>query len=276
MLHASMRHMLRAPLKPATRVDSMRLTNIYSSLRDKRIFITGGASGIGAALVENFIAQGASVGFLDIDDAAAELHKAALNVGDRLRYWNCDIRDVGALRATIASAAKAMGGLDVYIGNAANDMRHAFEELTPAFWDNNQAINLRPQVFGAQAAARAMAGNEKGGSIITMGSVSWMRRRKGFVSYTTSKAAIHGLTRTLAQELGEQGIRVNCVVPGAIKTDKQMAQVVTPALEKDFLDNQALKFRLDAEDVVAMALFLASDDARGCTGQAFIVDGGIV
>jgi NAD(P)-dependent dehydrogenase (short-subunit alcohol dehydrogenase family) len=220
------------------------------------------------------------VSFLDIDDGAAESLVARLKAGDRLRYAHCDIRDVGALRATIAAAAKAMGGLDVYIGNAANDMRHAFDELTPAFWDNNQAVNLRPQVFGAQAAARAMADVDDegrgGGSIITMGSVSWMRRRKGFVSYTTSKAAIHGLTRTLAQELGERGIRVNCVVPGAIKTEKQMAQVVTPALEKDFIDNQALKFRLDADDVVAMTLFLASDDARGCSGQAFIVDGGIV
>jgi D-xylose 1-dehydrogenase len=249
------------------------LSNVYGSLRDKRVFITGGASGIGAALVENFIAQGCAVRFLDIDDNAAAALSARLDVGNRLHYAHCDIRDVDALQTAIAAAAHAMGGVDVYIGNAANDVRHAFDELTPAFWDNNQAINLRPQVFGAQAAARAM---KSGGSIITMGSVSWMRRRKGFVSYTTSKAAIHGLTRTLAQELGEQGIRVNCIVPGAIKTDKQMAQVVTPALEKDFIDNQALKFRLDAEDVVAMALFLASDDARGCSGQAFIVDGGIV
>ena len=145
-------------------------------------------------------------------------------------------------------------------------------ELTPEFWNNNQAINLRPQIFGAQAAARLM---QSGGSIITTGSVSWMRRRPGFVSYTTSKAAIHGFTRTLAQELGPRGIRVNCVVPGAIQTAKQMAQVVTPQLEQEFLDNQALKFRLDADDVVAMTLFLASDDSRGCAGQAFIVDGGI-
>ena len=251
-----------------------RLTNIYPSLRGKHVFVTGGATGIGAALVEAFVAQGSLVGFLDIDDAAANELKVRLNAKERLRYFNCDIRDVTALQRTIADAAKALGGhLDVYIGNAANDVRHAFDELTAEFWDNNQAINLRPQVFGAQAAARVMA---NGGSIITTGSVSWMRRRPGFVSYTTSKAAIHGLTRTLAQELGPRGIRVNCIVPGAIVTPKQLAQVVTPELEKQFLDNQALKFRLDAEDVVAMALWLASDDARGCAGQAFIVDGGIV
>ena len=250
-----------------------RLTNIYPSLRGKHVFITGGATGIGAALVETFVAQGSLVGFLDIDDVAANELKARLKAKERLRYFHCDIRDVAALQRTVADAAKALGGrLDAYIGNAANDVRHSFDELTPEFWDNNQAINLRPQVFGAQAAARVMAG---GGSIITMGSVSWMRRRTGMVSYTTSKAAIHGLTRTLAQELGPRGIRVNCIVPGAIVTPKQVAQVVTPDLEKQFLDNQALKFRLDANDVVAMALWLASDDARGCAGQAFIVDGGI-
>jgi D-xylose 1-dehydrogenase len=250
------------------------LSNIYPSLRGKAVFVTGGASGIGAALVTEFVNQGCYVGFLDIDDDAATALRERLNVRDKLRYFPCDIRDVAALQTTIATAANALGGkLDVYIGNAANDVRHAFDELTPEFWDNNQAINLRPQVFGAQAAARTMGA---GGCIITMSSVSWMRRRKGFVSYTTAKAGIHGLTRTLAQELGERGIRVNCVVPGAIKTDKQMAQVVTPQLEKDFIDNQALKFRLLAEDVVAMTLFLASDDARACSGQSFIVDGGIV
>ncbi len=250
-----------------------QLTNLYPTLRGKNVFITGGATGIGAALVEVFIEQGAHVGFLDIDDAAANELKARLNVKERLRYWHCDIRDVPAMQATIATAAKALGGqLNVYIGNAANDVRHAFDDLTPEYWDNNQSINLRPQVFGAQAAAHVMA---SGGSIITMGSVSWMRRRAGFVSYTTSKAAIHGLTRTLAQELGPRGIRVNCIVPGAIQTPKQMAQVVTPQLEQEFLDNQALKFRLNANDVAAMALFLASDDSRGCAGQAFIVDGGI-
>ncbi len=250
------------------------LSNIYPSLRGKAVFITGGASGIGAALVTEFLTQGCYVGFLDVDDDAATALRARLNVRDKLRYWHCDIRDVAALQSTIKTAADVLGGkLDVYVGNAANDARHAFDELTPEFWDNNQAINLRPQVFGAQAAARTMGA---GGSIVTMSSVSWMRRRKGFVSYTTAKAGIHGLTRTLAQELGERGIRVNCVVPGAIKTDKQMAQVVTPQLEKDFIDNQALKFRLLAEDVVAMTLFLASDDARACSGQSFIVDGGIV
>ncbi|TAG83084.1 MAG: SDR family oxidoreductase [Betaproteobacteria bacterium] len=250
------------------------LSNIYPSLRGRAVFVTGGATGIGASLVSEFVAQGCYVGFLDIDDEAASALRARLNAKDKLRYWHCDIRDVEALQRTITTAADVLGGkLDVYIGNAANDVRHEFDALTPEYWDNNQAINLRPQVFGAQAAARTMG---SGGVIIAMGSISWMRRRKGFVSYTTSKAAIHGLTRTLAQELGPRGIRVVSVVPGAIRTDKQMAQVVTPQLEQEFLDNQALKFRLLSEDVTAMTLFLASDDARACAGQSFIVDGGMV
>ncbi len=249
------------------------LSALYPSLKNKRVFITGGASGIGAALVTHFIAQGARVAFVDIDDASAQALQAQLDAPDRVRYRHCDIREIKSLQAEICAAGKAWGGLDVLINNAANDVRHDYKTVTPEYWDNNHAINLRPQFFSMQAAAPLMGA---GASIITMSSVSFMRRRPGFVGYTTAKAGIIGLTRTMAQELGGQGIRVNCVVPGAIKTEKQMAQVVTPALEQSFLDNQALKFRLDADDVAAMVLFLASDDARGCSGQAFLVDGGIV
>jgi D-xylose 1-dehydrogenase len=249
------------------------LTASYPSLENKRVFITGGASGIGASLVTHFIKQGARVYFIDIDDAAANALVQSLNAQKNLVYTHCDIREISALKEAICAAGMAWGGLDVLINNAANDVRHDYREVTPEYWDNNHAINLRPQFFGMQAAAPFMP---SGASIITMSSVSFMRRRTGFVGYTTAKAGIIGLTRTMAQELGAQGIRVNCVVPGAIKTDKQMAQVVTPALEQSFIDNQALKFRLDADDVAAMVLFLASDDARGCSGQAFLVDGGIV
>jgi len=252
----------------------MKLSNSYPSLRGRSVFVTGGASGIGAAIVEAFIAQGALVGFLDIDDRAASELRLRLDAKERLRYWKCDIRDVPALQRTIEQSVLALGGhLDVLVANAASDARHAFADLTPELWDETQAINLRSQVFSAQAAARVMG---LGGAIVLMGSVSWMRRRTGFVGYSTAKAGIHGLARTLAQELGPQGIRVNSVVPGAIQTPRQMAEVVTPALEKTFLDEQAVKFRLQPHDVAAMVLFLASDDARACTGQAFIVDGGIV
>jgi NAD(P)-dependent dehydrogenase (short-subunit alcohol dehydrogenase family) len=249
------------------------LSAIYPSLSKKRVFITGGASGIGATLVTQFIKQGARVAFVDIDDAAASELIAQLNAGDQLEYSHCDIRNVDHLQAKICAVGTRWGGLDVLVNNAANDARHDYRTVTPEAWDDNHAINLRPQFFGIQAAAPLMPA---GASIITMSSVSFMRRRKGFVGYTTAKAGIIGLTRTMAQELGPEGIRVNCVVPGAIKTAKQMAQVVTPALEQSFIDDQALKFRLNADDVAAMVLFLASDDARGCSGQAFIVDGGIV
>jgi D-xylose 1-dehydrogenase len=246
---------------------------LYPSLKDKRVFITGGASGIGATLVTRFIEQGARVAFIDIDDNAADGLLKTLGAGERVHYAHCDIRDIAALQAAICAVGTHWGGLDVLVNNAANDVRHDYKTVTPEYWDNNHAINLRPQFFGMQAAAPLMTA---GASIITMSSVSFMRRRKGFVGYTTAKAGIIGLTRTMAQELGPLGIRVNCVVPGAIKTPKQMAQVVTPALEQSFIDDQALKFRLDADDVAAMVLFLASDDARGCAGQAFVVDGGIV
>ncbi len=252
----------------------MPLSNVYPSLRGRSVFITGGARGIGASLVEAFVAQGALVGFLDIDDAAASALRLKLDAKERLRYWHCDITDVVALQRTIEQSVKVLGGhLDVFIGNAASDRQHSFEELTLEFWEANQAVNLRAQVFGAQAAARVMG---LGGSIILMGSVSWMRRRPGFVSYTTAKAGIHGLARTLAQELGRRGIRVNSLVPGAIETPRQKAEILTPELEQSFLNEQALKFRLKPEDVAALALWLASDDARACTGQAFVVDGGIV
>jgi D-xylose 1-dehydrogenase len=251
------------------------LTARYPSLQGKRVFITGGATGIGATLVEAFAYQGARVAFVDIDMENGERLQRSLSATSTVHVERCDVRDVAALQASIGKVGAMWGGLDVLVNNAANDVRHDYKTVTPEYWDNNHAINLRPQFFAMQAAAPFMAAGG-GGSIITMSSVSFMRRRKGFVGYTTAKAAIIGLTRTMAQELGGDGIRVNCVVPGAIKTPKQTAQVVTPQLEQDFLDNQALKFRLDAEDVAAMVLFLAADDSRGCAGQAFLVDGGIV
>ncbi len=251
------------------------LTARYPSLEKKRVFITGGASGIGATLVEVFAQQGARVAFIDIDSENGERLQRSLSPRSTVHFERCDVRDVAALQASIAKVGALWDGLDVLINNAANDVRHDYKSVTAEYWDNNHAINLRPHFFAMQAAAPLMAAGG-GGSIINMSSVSFMRRRKGFVGYTTAKAGIIGLTRTMAQELGAEGIRVNCVVPGAIQTPKQMAHVITPQLEQDFLDNQALKFRLDAHDVAAMVLFLAADDSRGCAGQAFLVDGGIV
>ncbi|SEB98923.1 D-xylose dehydrogenase [Rhizobiales bacterium GAS188] len=245
----------------------------YRSLSGKGVLITGGASGIGAAMVEAFAAQGARVDILDIDDEAASTLLAKLD-GKALRYRHCDVGDVAALRVAIAATEAESGPIDVLIANAARDDRHAMAEVEPAYWDGNLAVNLNHQFFATQAVAPGMA-RRGGGSVILFGSVAWMRGRPGLVAYTTAKAAINGMTRTLARELGDSGIRVNCIVPGAIATERQARLWRTPALEEEFLDRQALKIRLDASHVARMALFLASDEAAGCTAQNFIVDAGI-
>lgn len=244
----------------------------YPDLAQRTVFVSGGASGIGAAFVRAFAAQGARVGFIDIADDAGRALAASL--GDAVRYFHCDVRDIDALRAALADAAAVLGAITVLVNNAARDDRHAFADLTPGYWDEMLAVNLRHQAFAAQAVAPGMAA-AGGGSIINMGSVSWMRGRPGLVAYTTSKAAIMGLTRTLARELGASGIRVNSIVPGAIVTERQKALWFTPEKEQEFLDQQCLKFRLSEEDVARTALFLASEEARGITGQNLIVDAGL-
>ncbi|MEO7052798.1 MAG: SDR family oxidoreductase [Rhodanobacter sp.] len=252
------------------------LQNRYPSLAGKRVFVTGGASGIGACLVRRLAEQEAVIGFIDLDMACAENLAQVLAAEGHAVPWTrqVDVRDIASLQDAIREFAAAHHGqLDVLINNAANDGRIAFGEVTAESWDASQEINLRPHFFAMQAAATLMP---SGASIINMGSVSWRRRRTGFTGYTTAKGGIHALTRTMAQELGPRGIRVNSIVPGAIKTARQMRLWVDPKLEQSFIDEQALKFRLEPDDVAAMALFLASDDARACSGQDFLVDGGIV
>ncbi|WP_447530156.1 SDR family NAD(P)-dependent oxidoreductase [Vreelandella sp. TE19] len=244
----------------------------YQSLNDKRVIISGGGSGIGAELVKAFIAQGARVAFLDIDtDAGEELVRA---LGPKATFHACDIRDIERLQAVVKEIEAAQGPTQILINNAGLDDRHSIEDITPEYWDNCQAINLRHHVFATQSVLPAMkaAGT---GAIINLGSISWMRGRPGMVGYTAAKAAINGLTRTLAQELGEHGIRVNSLVPGAILTPRQERLWLTPEVNQRFLDLQALKFRLQADDVARMALFLGSEESRGCTGQNFIVDAGL-
>ncbi len=245
----------------------------YPDLAGRTVFITGGAAGIGGALVTAFAAQGCRVAFVDIDDAAGQALAAGLGSA-AARYAHCDVRDIAALRTAIAEAAAAIGPIHVLVNNAARDDRHAFADVTPEYWDENQATNLRHHFFAAQAVAPGMAA-EGGGSIINLGSVSWMRGRPGLAGYTTAKAAIHGLTRTLARELGGMNIRVNSIVPGAIVTARQMALWRTPDQDRQFLDQQCLKFRLSEDDVARAALFLASGEARGITGQSLIVDAGL-
>ena len=245
----------------------------YPDLAGRSVFVSGGASGIGAAFVAAFAAQGCRVAFVDIaEDAGAAL--AARLPPDAARFTPCDVRDVAALRAAIAGAAAALGPIRVLINNAARDDRHDFAAVTPEYWDDNQATNLRHHFFAAQAVAPGMAA-AGGGAIVNLGSVSWMRGRPRLASYTTAKAAINGLTRTLARELGGMAIRVNSIVPGAIVTDRQKALWLSPADEQAVLDQQCLKFRLSEHDVARTALFLASDEARGITGQNLIVDAGL-
>lgn len=244
----------------------------YPDLAGRTVFVSGGGSGIGAAFVRAFASQGAKVAFVDIADASSQALVDEL--GPAVRYWHCDVRDVAALRATISEAGKSLGSIRTLINNAARDDRHKFDDVTPEYWDDSQAVNLRHQFFAAQAVAPQMT-DAGGGAIINLGSVSWMRGRPEIAGYTTAKAAINGLTRTLARELGARNIRVNCIVPGAIATERQRALWVSPEKERDFLVQQCLKFRLSESDVARTALFLASEESRAITGQNLVVDGGL-
>ncbi|MEO8755231.1 MAG: SDR family oxidoreductase [Casimicrobiaceae bacterium] len=245
----------------------------YPDLAGRTVFVSGGGSGIGAAFVAQFAGQGCRVAFIDIADAPAQALVARLGA-DHVRFTHCDVRDVPALRAAIAMVEQDWGAIRVLVNNAARDDRHRFEDVTPEYWDENFATNLRHHFFAAQAVAPAMAA-AGGGAIINLGSVSWMRGRPSMTAYATAKAAISGMTRVLARELGGRNIRVNAIVPGAIVTERQLALWATPADEQRYLDEQCLKFRLSVDDVARTALFLASDEARGITGQNLIVDGGL-
>jgi NAD(P)-dependent dehydrogenase (short-subunit alcohol dehydrogenase family) len=242
----------------------------YRSLLDRSVLITGGASGIGATLVEAFVEQEAKVAFLDIDTVSG----SALAQRTGARFIACDLLDIDALRAAVAEVESAQEGVGVLINNAGKDDRQAFATIEPADWRRHLAFNLDHQFFASQAVSAGM-GRRGGGSIIMLGSVSWMRGMPGMAGYTTAKAAINGLTRTLARELGPSGVRVNCIVPGAILTERQRALWLTPQLDAEFIALQALKFRLTAEHVARVALFLGSDESAGCTGANFVVDAGL-
>ncbi|HEX5863501.1 MAG TPA: SDR family NAD(P)-dependent oxidoreductase [Casimicrobiaceae bacterium] len=245
----------------------------YPSLAGRTVFVSGGGSGIGAFIVERVAQQGSRGAFCDVADEPARALVARL-APSPVRYHRCDVRDIAALRAMLASIESECGPITVLVNNAARDDRHALDSVTPEYWDDGLAVNLRHHFFAAQAVAPGMA-RAGGGSIVNLGSVSWMKATPGMVAYTTAKAAIHGLTRTLARELGPHNIRVNCLVPGAIDTPRQRELWITPELEREFVDQQCLKFRLDGDDVARGVLFLASDEARGITGHDLIIDAGL-
>ncbi len=249
----------------------------YPSLRGRTVFISGGSSGIGAELVRAFAAQGSRVAFCGTkpDGGDALIAGLRLTGTSDLLYEACDVRDIPALQAMLDRVAEKWGAIQVLVNNAGRDDRHALDDLTPEYWDNCLAINLRHQVFATQSVARQLQSAKLGGSIINMGSISWMRGRPNLIGYTTSKAAISGMTRTLARELGDAGIRVNALVPGAIVTERQTELWRNPDEDRKFIDLQCLKFRLDSTHVARPTLFLASDDSDGITGQNLIVDAGL-
>ncbi len=250
---------------------------VYPSLKDRVVLITGGATGIGEAMVRAFAHQGARVAFFDVQDEPAIALRNELSVAGCTAplYLHCDLTDVAALRESVERVLAATGTVDVLVNNAGNDQRHAMEDVTPEFFDRSIATNLRPQFFMAQAVAPAMKKAGRG-SIINMSSICWMIPSTGLPVYVTAKAAIVGLTRTLAHELGAAGIRVNAVLPGAIATEKQKRLIYTPEYKAEIMAAQAIKRDITPEDVARLVLFLAAEDSSAITNQSYVVDGGWV
>jgi len=253
----------------------MMQTAVYPSLRERTVLVTGGATGIGEAIVRRFLEQGARVGFLDIDRTAGERLLADLPTATQAHFEACDLRDVEDLRRAVAAVRAALGPITVLVNNAARDDRHALEEVTSDYWDERLAVNLKHQFFCAQAVVADMRA-AGGGAIVNLGSVSWMVGQGGMPCYTTAKSAVQGLTRGLARDLGPDGIRVNAVVPGWIMTERQVDLWLTPESEAELLRRQCLKRRLVPDDVARVVLFFASDEAGACTNQSYVVDGGWV
>jgi NAD(P)-dependent dehydrogenase (short-subunit alcohol dehydrogenase family) len=249
------------------------LRAIYPSLKGKRVLITGGGSGIGAGIVAGFARQGADVTFFDIaeEDSHALVSELA-QAGGTVRFERVDLFDIGGTQATIARLIAEGGAFDVLVNNAANDDRHEVDTVTEEYWDNRLNVNLKHLFFAAQSVIPGMR-EKGGGAIVNLGSISWHLGLPALALYQTAKAAIEGLTRSLARELGPDDIRVTCVVPGNVRTPRQLLWY-TPEGEKEIVDAQCLKGRLMPEDVAAMVMFLASDDARLVTGHNYFVDAG--
>lgn len=249
----------------------------YPSLQNTVVLITGGASGIGAAMVEQFALQGARVAFLDIaeESAAALIRKLSPAVASQPAFFKCDLTNIADLRSAINKVEAQLGAIKVLVNNAASDDRHKFAEVTPEYWDERMNVNLRHQFFAMQAVTPGMA-QAGGGSIINMSSISWMIPSTGLPAYITAKAGIVGLTRTLSRELGGSNIRVNCVSPGAIMTERQRRLWMTPDYLAEIMRCQSIKRELIPDDVAKLVLFLASEDSSAITGQNFVIDGGWV
>ena len=246
---------------------------VYPSLKNRLVVITGGGSGIGAGFTEAFARQGARVVFLDIAETESrDLEAALAHISPAPVFHPCDLTDVARLQACLADLIAEHGPVDVLINNAANDDRHMLAQVTPDYWDDRINVNLRHLYFAAQTAAAGM--RERGrGVIVNLGSISWHLGLPELSLYETAKEGIEGMTRALARELGGDGVRVVCIVPGNVQTPRQM-QWYTPEGEAEIVAAQCLKDRLQPADVAALALFLASDDARLITGHSYFVDAG--
>jgi len=247
----------------------------YPSLQGRVVFISGGATGIGASLVEHFARQGAQVAFVDRQEAAGRALAGALAAEGcpAPLFLPLDLRDIPALQQAVATVGERLGPVSVLVNNAAHDERHRIEDVTVEFWEDRMQVNLRHQFFAAQAVLPMMRAGGSG-SIINMGSVSWHIGQGGMPGYTTAKAGIEGLTRGLARDLGPDRIRVNCIIPGWIMTPRQIELWLTPEAERELMQAQCLKEKVFPADVARLALWLAAEDSRLCTSQTWVVDAG--
>ena len=245
---------------------------VYPSLNNKVVVVTGGGSGIGESITRSFIKQGAKVAFLDFNEKDSIKLIKDLNT-DNLHFEFCDLRDIEQLKNSIKKISSKFGPIQILVNNAARDDRHSLQSVTSEYFDERIATNLKHQLFASQAVVSDMEKNG-GGAIINMGSTSWMIGQGGMPCYTTAKSAIQGLTRGLARDLGPKNIRVNCVVPGWIMTERQVDMWLTPESEKELMDRQCIKRKLLPEDIARFVLFMASDEASACSNQSFVVDGG--
>lgn len=249
---------------------------IYPDLAGKVVLVTGGGSGIGEAIVRAFVRQGAKVGFIDLKEAESRAIAAELAAaGASVHFERADLTDIAALRQAIGAIRETLGPVDILINNAAHDERHDALGVTPEYWDERMAVNLKHQFFAAQAVLPDMIA-KKGGAIVNFGSTSWMIGQGGMPAYTAAKSAVLGLTRSLARDFGEHNIRVNAIAPGWIMTQRQIDLWLTPESEAELMRRQCLKRRLVPEDIARATLFFASEEAGACTNQHYVVDGGWV
>ncbi len=253
----------------------MDLNATFHDLEGISVFITGGGSGIGASLTEGFLRQGAKVAFVGRSDASDFVDRMEAETGNRPLFIQCDITDIAALKAAVAKASDLHGPIGVLVNNAANDQRHATLEVDEAFWDWSQSINLKAYFFACQAVIPGMQALG-GGAIVNFTSISYMMGNSGYPAYTTANSGINGMTRSLAREFGPDRIRVNAIAPGWVLTEKQIEKWATPEGLAAHLERQCLKDHLAPQDIVESTLFLASKASRMISGQALVVDGGVV